>query len=242
MKMFIRKLFTFVLTAVIFFLISAPVQVYAIAIDTTDGSTDDWADKPGTYTYNWNKPAVNGEYNTDTMHYFQAYNGNDGIAGHIVFSADYYAGVNGEDYNFYFADGSTKFQFTDENGNTLTNNVDNMSPGTYTIQLKHGDGAVSGTTVDGATATLYIPAGGENPEIEFHIPYDAFSSQNASINANDASSVEIFSPNIMYDKYYIEGAPTGSVFSAIAGLGLASVFFFKKSGRLDSLKNKKTKV
>lgn len=238
MKKFVKKLSTFVLTAVMMFALSAPLQVYAIAIDTTDGSTDDWADKPGTYTYNWNKEG----YSTDTMHYFQAYNGNDGIAGHIVFSADYYAGVNGDDYNFYFAEGSTKFRFTDENGNTITNNVNNMAPGTYTIHLKHGGGAVSGANVEGATATLYIPENGVNPEIEFHIPYDAFSFQNSSINANDASSVEIFSPNIMCDKYYIEGAPTGSIFSAIAGLGLAGVFFLKKSGRLDSLKNKKTKV
>ena len=252
-----KNVITFVLAAVMALAAASPVS--ALASDViVDEYSDDWADKPGAYVYNWDNSQncwVNGvwvdgvkyitpegQYSTDVRHYVQAYKGEEGIAVHVVFSRDYGSGVNSEYYNFSFGDASTSFQLTDENGNPLTNNVNNMSPGTYTVVLKHGNGSISGAEVSNSVATLRIPEDRVNAEIEFYIPYEAFHDQNNSIDANDTSRVTLSNNNIMYESIYIEGAPTGSMFSTIAGLGLAGVFFVKKSGIIHRIKNRKTKA
>lgn len=232
-----KKLLTFMLTAIIVLVMPAPESVYASEI-LIDGYSDDWADKPGEYVYNWNK----GENSVETMHYFQAYNDGAGIAIHIIFSADYWAGVNSEDYNLHFNEGSAKFQLRDANGNVLTNNVNSMEPGRYKIQVWHGDGAVSGQQAENSMATLYIPNNRVNPEIEVYIPYKTCHQQNGNINPDNNLSVGITNPNIMCGKHHIEGAPTGSLLSIIVGLGLSGVFFAKQSDIIERLKSRKTKA
>jgi len=252
-----KKVVMFLLTAAMVLAVAAPTPVFASEV-IIDGYGDDWADKPGTYVYNSDNSqncwvygvwidgqkytTPEGTYSTDVRHYLQAYKGDEGIAVHVIFSRDYGAGVNGEYYNFSFGNDSASFQLTDENGNTLTNNVNNMSPGTYKVVLKHGNGSISGEEVVNSVATLHIPEDRVNAEIEFYIPYGAFTTQNGAISANDTSSVTLHNNNIMYEPIYIEGAPTGSTFSVIAGLGLAGVFFAKKSRMIDRLKNRKTKA
>lgn len=256
-KINIKNMVTFALTAMAALAVAVPTPVFASEV-IIDGYSDDWADKPGSYVYNWDNSqncwvhgvwvdgipytTPEGTYSTDVRHYVQAYKDDEGIAVHIVFSRDYGAGVNSENYNFSFGNDNTSFQLTDANGNTLTNNVNNMAPGTYNVVLKHGNGSVSGSEVADSVATLHIPEDRVNAEIEFYIPYEAFTTQNGAINASDTSSVSLNNSNIMYEPVYIEGAPTGSLFSTIAGLGLAGVFFAKKSGMIDRLRNRKTKA
>jgi len=258
---FKRTMFAF-LVAVLLLCSTAPVQAYAIAIDTQDGATDDWNDKAGHYVYNWDNSAncwehgvwINGEcyktpkgkYSTDVRHYVQAFKNEAGVALHIVFSRDYGAGANGDDFNFKFLQGdgnhATKFRIALENGNSLSYTVNSLAPGVHPLKVFHSESRYSGREAAGATATLYIPKEKVNREIEVFIPYTAFKTQNPAIDINKVSRVSFKTQNLMYDEIYIEGAPTGSIISMVAGLGLASVYFAKKKERLNFSKKKKAKV
>ena len=244
----LRKAVVSFLTACMLLTVATPVQAYAIAIDTQDGATDDWNDKAGHYVYNWDNSAncwehgvwINGEcyktpkgkYSTDVRHYVQAFKNEAGVALHIVFSRDYGAGANGDDFNFKFlqANGNygTKFRIALQNGNSLSNEVNNLAPGVYPLKVFHSESRYSGSEAAGATATLYIPKEKVKREIEVFIPYTAYKTQNPAIDINKISRVSFFTQNLMYKEIYIEGAPTGSIISMAAGLGLVSVYFAKK--------------
>lgn len=256
--MFIKKhVIVFVLTALLVLMTGAPVSVLAGEI-RVDGFSEDWEDKPGTYVYNWDnsqncwvhgvwingKPyyTAEGEYSTDVRHYLQAYKGESGIAVRVVFSRDYGTGVNGDGFNFYFGNENTKFRLTDKSGASITGRVNEMGPGIHHIEVRHENGNLSGKKVEGSAATLYIPKDKVNAELEFFIPYEGFKTQNGRISADDTASVTLMNQNIMYERVYIEGASTGALLSAMAGVGLAGVFFVKKSNLIDRLKSRKTKV
>lgn len=252
-----KNIVIFMLTVVMVLAMTAPVPVLANEI-RVDGFSEDWADKPETYVYNWDNSdncwihgvwvdgicykTPRGEYSTDVRHLVQAYKDETGIAVRIVFSRDYQAEVNSDDYNFIFGNKGTKFRLSDKSGNSITNVVKSMKPGIHRVVLRHADGSISGREVAGSAAVLKIPKDRVNCEFEFFIPYEAFKAQNGAITANDSASVVLWNANIMYDRIYIEGAPTGAFVSAMVGLGLAGAFFVKKSGMIDRVKNRKTKV
>lgn len=209
-----------------------------------DGYFDDWNDKPYSYEYNWDNSSncwyhgvwidgvcyktPEGEYSTDVRHKMQLYSDTDYIYLHIVFSKDYGSGFNGEDYQFYFNSESTKFQITDLNGKTLTNNVNKMNPGTYEVLVKHGSGSISGQSAQGAVAYINIPNDHKNIQLEFKIPYEEFSRQNSNINISNVSSIEFFTPNLMYRRIVSEGSPTGAWIIIAAAILLASLYFIKR--------------
>ena len=210
-----------------------------------DGYFDDWNDKPYSYEYNWDNSAncwyygvwydgqcfktPEGTYDTTVRHKMQLYSDNEYVYMHIVISGDYGSGFNGEDYNFYFDEQSAKFQITDLSGNTLTNNVNNMSPGIYEVLVRHGDSSMSYAPASGSEAYLYIPDNHRNIEIEFKIPYGEFIKQNPNINLDKTSSIEFFTPNLMYRHIISEGSPTGAWIAILAALTFCGIYFLRRN-------------
>ncbi|MBO5353511.1 MAG: hypothetical protein J6A77_09455 [Lachnospiraceae bacterium] len=235
---------------------TAPVEARAAGKSISiDGYMDDWDGLPGSYEYNWDNSAncwywgvwvdgqcyktPVGEYSTDVRHYIQLYRDEAGVYLHIVFSRDYWNGFNGYDYQFTFDRATTKFQIADESGRQLDEIIHRYEPGHYSAIVKHGDSQHSFNNVVAGEAALYVPEDRVNRELELFIPYESFNMQNPRAEAENASRVTFFTPNLMYRRINAEGAPTGAVISAAAGLGMVGMYFASKTGKLGKRKKNK---
>mgnify|MGYP003290776738 CR=1 FL=1 len=195
-----------------------------------DGSFDDWDENeiPLTYHYNWNKPAGENGYSTDTHHAMQLYSDGDYVYLNVTYAADYGSNVNSECYEFNVDGQTVRYQMTWPEGTVLTGSK--PEEGVYEVDLRHGGGSCSWSFVDGASAYYKVNEGNVNNQLEFKIPLEEFAKQNGNIDLDNYSMIEMGNPNLMSGKISCAGSPTGSIPYAIAAFTLipASCLLIKK--------------
>lgn len=216
-----------------------------------DGHFDDWNNKPISYHYNWDNSencwnhgewadgqcykTERGTYDNNVRHGIQMYEENGYVFVHIKIATIYQSGFNGEDYQLTFNGSNVaKFQITDNNGRSLTNNVNSMAPGTYNVQVRHGAGSCSYEIAEASSAVMKIYSNHKNTEIEFAIPMYECKRQNANIDLENAESITFFTPNLMYTRIESHGTPTSPIplVGVCAGLALGgTVYASKKKGK-----------
>jgi uncharacterized protein (TIGR04145 family) len=210
-----------------------------------DGYLDDWSDKPLSYEYNWDnskscwywgewynnicyKTPI-GTYDNNVRHIMQLFVDDEYVYLHIKFATIYGSLFNGEDYQVKF-DGSNsklvKIQIADANGNTLTNNVKNFSPGVYKVYVRRSDSSFNNQIMPGSEAKLTVYNNYLNTDLELKLPLSECLKQNKNKNSyiTDLESVSFFSPNLMYRRIVTHGTSTGPIL--LIGLCLLICIFF----------------
>lgn len=192
-----------------------------------DGDFSDWDGLPYSYEYNWDnsqncwqwgvwvdgvcyKTPVN-EYDTNVRHKMQLYCDGEYVYLHIVFSRDYWAKFNGEDYQFFINGDMAAFQVEWVGGGTITNNLGDTSPGIYEVEVRHRNSSMSYDVANGSSAYLKVNEGNVNDELELRIPLSEMKRQNNSINLEAISTIEFYTPNLMYRRITAAGTSTGPV-------------------------------
>lgn len=190
-----------------------------------DGYYDDWSDKPVSWHYNWDNSqncwywgcwlngvcykTPEGTYDNNVRHLMQMYSDGEYIYVHIKIATIYESLFNGEDYNFYFNnDARASFQITDNNGQVITNNIKDYTPGIHPVQVRHRDSSCSYGFVDGAVAYLTVYDDYKNTDLEFKIPLSQCKYQNNDIDLDNLEVIKFFTPNLMYEKIESHGTPT----------------------------------
>lgn len=213
-----------------------------------DGVYDDWEDYPESYEYNWDNSqncwnlgvwydgkcykTTEGTYDTNVRHKMQMVSNGTTVFVHIIFSRDYGAKFNGEDYQFYIDGKMAAFQVEYKNGGTITNNTQNLPVGVTEVEIRHRNEDLSYTKVNNAKAFLTKYKEDVNMELEFSIPLSEMKKQNPTINLNTVSIIEFFTPNLMYRKISCVGTPTGTVLLGcivFAIVGLIVLLYFKNA-------------
>lgn len=188
-----------------------------------DGSFEDWSedDIPISYHYNWNKPAGENGYSTDTHHAMQMYADESYVYVNITFAADYGVNVNSESYEFNVDGHGARFALTWPEGSVLTGSA--PEAGVYEVDVRHGGGSCSWSIADGATAYYKVNEGNVNNQLELSIPLSEFEKQNGSIDLDNYSMIEMYNPNLMNSKISFAGSPTGAIPFAIAAFTVIPV-------------------
>ncbi|MCM1253732.1 MAG: hypothetical protein NC321_13000 [Clostridium sp.] len=163
-----------------------------------------------------------GTYDNVVRHAMQLYCDGDNVYLKITY-ASIYGGIwafspsenekaahgNGDDFNFYIDGVDTKFEVTQQgNGEPITNWT--PEAGTYVVDVRHGNFDPSYSLVDGAVAYYHVTETGVNNSLELKIPMEAFQTQNGSVNLDNFSMVQFFTPNLMRDRLTAAGSPTGA--------------------------------
>lgn len=217
---------------------------------SVDGNFTGWDDIPSSYEYNWDNSAncwqhgnwvtdpVTGEqvcykteegtYDSNVRHEMQLYTDNENVYLKIKYATIYGSHANGEDFNFYVDGVGAKYQITWADGTPITGT--STAAGTYVVDVRNGDSASSYGIVDGASAYYHVTENGINNELELKIPLSALQAQNGSVNLDNFSMIQFFTPNLMYNKISAAGSPTGAEpFAAAAFLIIpASYVWLKK--------------
>lgn len=213
-----------------------------------DGNYSDWDKIAASYEYNWDNSSnawdygvwIDGEcfktprgtYDTNVRHKVQLASDGAYVYLHIVFSRDYSASFNGENYQFFLDDNQTNFRIT-RNGESITNNINSYAPGTYEVEVRHEGGSMSGEVVNGSRAYVTKKGNGKNAELEIKIPVSEMVKQNTNIQDN-FSKVEFFTPNLMYRRVTTTCTPTMPTF-------LIPIFFVVGVGFFGGLYGRKIK-
>lgn len=208
-----------------------------------DGSLSGWDDIPVSYEYNWDNSqncwqwgvwvdgvcykTEPGTYGTDVRHAMQLYADEEYVYLHITFARDFSRGndqiANGNDYQFWVDGEMAAYQVETPDGKSLSYN--SMDPGIYEVDVRHRDSSYSYVLTDGAEAYYTVNDGNLNNELELKIPLEQFTVQNGSIDLDNYSKIEFFTPNLMYRKIGCAGSPTGSVPFAAAAFTLVPTSF-----------------
>lgn len=206
-----------------------------------DGDTSEWDDIPVSYEYNWNNSSncwehgvwVNGvcyktepgTYSTDVRHGMQLYADDGYVYLHIVFAREFSAGqiANGNDYQFWVDNKMAAYQVETPDGRSLS--WYSAEPGIYEVDVRHRDSSWSYVLTDGAEACYTVKEGNVNNELELKIPLEQFTVQNGSIDLDNYSKIEFYSPNLMYNRIGCAGSPTGSIPFAAAAFTLVPTSF-----------------
>ncbi len=211
---------------------------------TVDGSVGDngsfsgWDDVPVSYEYNWNKTDawVDGVHYTDTnstdvRHGMQMFTDGENVYLNITFSREYGAFgtyANGNDYQFYVDGQMAAYQVEFADGSQLAQSK--VAPGVYEVDVRHRASSISYTLVDGATAYYNVTPDNINNQLQIKLPLSELQKQNGSINLDNFSMIQFYTPNLMSDRISAAGSPTGSVPFAAAVFLLvpASYVWLKK--------------
>jgi len=211
-----------------------------------NGNFDDWNSVPSSYEYNWDNSdncwnqgvwvdgvcykTEQGKYSTDVRHKVQMHTDGENVYLHIVFSRDYEAGFNGEDYQLSVDGNTASFQIEFLEGGTVTNNLDNLEPGVHEVAVKHANSSLSSTSVEGAKAYLKTNDNNVNNEIEIAIPIKSLEQQNSSINSDNISVVSFYNPNLMYRDVAVAGTSSGPYILMIicTGIVVITTYLFLK--------------
>lgn len=207
---------------------------------TIDGYYDDWSDKPYSWEYNWDNPwkienywdgtanitkeykDENGNpYNLEIRHKMSLYNDGVNVYLHIEFATNYSARVNVDDYEIYVDGQMAMYRLTYPGGGKIFDNDKVPAPGIYQLEVRNGDSSISGTVVNGAMAIYTKKANNINNELEIKIPLTALKAQNSNINLSNYTTIEFFTPNLMYRRIACSGTSTGPYIGV--GIGLAIV-------------------
>lgn len=162
-----------------------------------DGNFDDWTDKPFTWEYNWNNLPISGEggYTTNSRHKISLFRDGDYVYLHIIMAKNWYNSLVGDDYEFTCDGVKTQFRITTSNGASI--NAGSFGAGVHAVQVRYGDGAVSGRVAENSAGMLKRQSGGINDELEIKIPVEDFHIEKPQINADTIKEISFFTPNLM---------------------------------------------
>jgi uncharacterized protein (TIGR04145 family) len=236
MKKLIEKIRTLVLVIMLFGAI-APMGVSEVkAADTNisiDGYYDDWEGLPYSWEYNWNVPSYcwdavdkKTEEHDDSnyihvKHKMSLYSDGKYVYLNVKIASNYNSAFNGDDYQFYVDGNMARFRLTYPGGGTITGDT-SKKPGIYSIEVRNGDGAISGTVVNGASAIYTVKNNNTNNEAEVKIPLTALKYQNKNINIDNFNTIEFFTPNLMIRHISCSGAST----APYTGVAISVAFVF----------------
>ncbi len=185
-----------------------------------DGSFSGWDDIPASYEFNWDKPDawIDGVHytdpnTTDVRHEMKLYSDGENIYLRIIYAREFSTGQlgNGNWYTFWLDENNgTKASYQVEwpAGSSLSNT--NATPGVYQVDVRHADGSISYTMVDGAVAYYLVKDGNVNNELELKIPLSEFVKQNPNMDLSNYNMISYTSPNLMKDHLSVAGASTGA--------------------------------
>lgn len=209
----------------------------------------DWESLPESYEYNWDNSqncwqwgvwvdgecykTPEGEYSTDVRHKIQMYCDGTNVYLRIVFSRDYGAKFNGEDYQIWIDGQMAAFQVEKVGGGTITGNMDSIPVGTTQVEVRHRDSRLSYSIVADSQGYLTKHEDNINAELELKIPLSAMEEQNPNIDLDNIGMIEFFTPNLMYRRMRGSGASTAPLASAVAAFLVipGSTAFIKKYGK-----------
>lgn len=212
---------------------------------TIDGDFSDWDSQPCSYEYNWDNSencwnwgvwidgvcykTEPGTYSTDVRHKMQMYCDGEYVYLHIVYSRDYQVGLNGDDFQFFVNGQMAAFQVTSESGSSIDTMMEN-EPGIYPLDIRHRDTGLSFLYAEGTDGYLRLTEDKINNEIEIKIPLAEIQRQNPEINVETITSIEFFTPNLMYRRITAVGTSSGPlVLSALCGgIVLCGWFGYKR--------------
>lgn len=198
-----------------------------------DGDFSDWDSLPCSYEYNWDNSdncwqwgvwvdgvcykTEPGTYSTDVRHKMQMYCDGAYVYLHIVYSRDYGARLNGSDFQFFVNGQMAAFQVVAPEGGSFEGLADN-DPGVYPLEIRHRDTGLSFLNADGTDGYLHVTEDKINNEIEIRIPLAELQRQNPQIDAETITSIEFYTPNLMYRRISAVGTSSGPVLlSALCG-------------------------
>lgn len=214
----------------------------------------DWDRIPASYEYNWDNSGncwywgvwidgqcyktPEGEYSTDVRHKMQLYCDGTYVYLHVIFSRDYWAKFNGEDYQFWLDGNMAAFQVEWPGGGTITGNLDGTSPGEYTVEVRHRDSSISYAVAEGSEGHLFVNEDNINNQLEIKIPLSEMVRQNPNINLDFLNSIEFFTPNLMYNRISCTGASTFPVIPvALVSIIAVGTFIIRRRKNVQSLQN-----
>lgn len=191
-----------------------------------DGDFSDWADLPCSYEYNWDNSEncwyygvwVDGEvymteegtYSTDVRHMMQMYCDGEYIYIHIIYARNYRSRLNGDDFQLHIGDEMASYQVVGENGGDIADML-NMAPGAYPVEVRHRDSKLSFLNAEGTNGYLVIKEDNINNELEIRIPLSELQRQNPDINLETISTIEFYTPNLMYRRLTAVGTSSAPV-------------------------------
>ena len=144
---------------------------------------------------------------------------------------DYGAKVNGQDYQFYIDGQMAAYTLTFQDGRSITGNTGNLAPGTYQLDVRHRNSALSYQVADGTLAYMTKYDNDYNAEIEVRVPLASMKEQNPDIDIENIGSIEFFNPNLMYRRISAAGAstfPLQSAGVALLGVPLSTLLLRRK--------------
>jgi hypothetical protein len=236
-----KLLMTFTVLSLLAALFAVPAQAAVNPLDTSAGSSpividgyfNDWADKPFTWEYNWNNPPISGEggYTTNSRHQISLYRDDSNVYLHIIMAKNYYNSLVGDDYEFTCDGVRTIFRITTPDGASISSG--SFGAGIHPVQVRNGDGSISGQVAQGSAGMLLRHDGGINDELEISIPIADFHAQNSAIDAADIKEISFFTPNLMMygDKITCAGtstAPYIGIALCVASVGVGTGVIRKK--------------
>lgn len=196
------------------------------SVISIDGDFSDWDGLPCSYEYNWDNSqncwqwgvwvddvcykTEPGTYSTDVRHKMQMYCDGKNIYLHIVYSRDYGIKLNGSDFQFYVNGQMAAYQLLSEGGGSFEA-MAQRAPGVYPLEIRHRDTGLSFLYAEGADGYLYVTKDKINNEIEIRIPLPELKRQNSYINTDTITTIEFFTPNLMYRRISAVGTSTGPV-------------------------------
>lgn len=240
--------FKYMFLCIFFILFLNPIKVQASTNEFNllnnnsieiDGNFSDWDGLPCSYEYNWDNSnncwyygvwvdgvcykTPEGTYDTNVRHKMQLYCDGEYVYLHIIFSRDYYAKFNGEDYQFWINGNMAAFQVEWPNGGTITNNLTNVGSGIYDVEIRHRNSSMSYSVVNNSKGKLKVNENNLNDELEIKIPLSEMKYQNNNINLDTISTIEFFTPNLMYRRISAAGTSTYPFILGIICIGIVSI-------------------
>ena len=210
-----------------------------------DGDFSDWDGIPCSYEYNWDNSEncwvngvwIDGEvyytepgtYSTDVRHMMQMYCDGDYIYIHIMYGRNYRSRLNGDDFRLYIGDEVASYQVVGEDGSDIATML-NVAPGLYPVEIRHRDSKLSFLNAEGTNGYLSIKEDNINNELEIRVPLEELQRQNPNINLETISTIEFFTPNLMYRRISAVGTSSAPVVlaSLCGGIVLCSLLLQKR--------------
>ncbi len=192
-----------------------------------DGDFSDWADVPCSYEYNWDNSqncwywgvwvsetevytTEPGTYSTDVRHKMQMYCDGEYIYLHIIYGRNYLKRLNGEDFQFFVGGEMAAFQVVTPEGELLST-LTEAQQGIYPVEIRHRDTQLSFLNATGTNGYLLRTEDNINNELEIRIPLEELQRQNPDINIETLSTIEFFTPNLMYRRISAVGTSSAPV-------------------------------
>lgn len=203
---------------------------------------DTWQGYPLSYHYNWDNSqncwnwgewyngvcykTPEGTYDTNVRHGVGLYCDGQNIHLYVKFARIYQTKVNGDQFTFAVDGQSATFRFVfADNGSYITGST--RAPGVYPLDLRNGDGSMSGTST-GFVGNLTVHENNENDELELVIPLELLKTQNSAINLDTFSAITFFNPNLMYKTQTCAGAGNGKLPFVLGSLAIFAGTFLKR--------------